>query len=83
MTDDPILASLRAVADAQEGVIVPASSLPHNTLSADVTVTKDEGAAAHVGVEREKGGVSVGAEGSLSQKKGWGASAFVKWVWGK
>jgi hypothetical protein len=67
------------LAEIPEGVIVPQGG----SVALEGTATKDEGAAIHGQLAINKGGVTAGVEGGISQKKGWGVSGFLKWVWGK
>lgn len=54
----------------------------HNEVLVEAGATKDEGAGIKGIIEREKGSISYGAEGGISQKKGWSVKGFFKKVWG-
>lgn len=53
----------------------------HNEVNVEGGVTKDGGAGVEGVLEREKGNVSFGVQGGISEKKGWGVKAFFKKVW--
>jgi hypothetical protein len=55
--------------------------IPTNELLITGEATKEDGAAASVTFEREKGNVSGGVIASVSQRQGWGIAAFFKRVW--
>lgn len=57
--------------------------IPKNTVLIEGGASKEDGAGVHGSLEREKGRLTVGAEAGITEKKGWSAAGFVKWVWGK
>lgn len=67
MNDDPIQAAIDAI--------------PHNSLLLEGGASKSDGAVAKGTFERDKGSISIGVTGEVSQKKGGSIFGFFKKVW--
>lgn len=58
-------------------------ALPKNELRVEGGITKEDGGEIAVSLEREAGDVAGGLQATVSQKKGWGVSGYIKWILGK
>ena len=58
------------------------AAIPHNQLSITAGASQRDGTEAAVTFERERGRVAGGASASISERQGWRAVGFVKWMLG-